>query len=114
MRQSLFAIAALVLTATVATGQSRDILDIPSNGVTWHRVLKDVKTDYTPEARAAGIQGIVMLEAIVLPNGTVGDVKVIQSLDTKFGLDNQAVKAAKQWRFKPGAKDGEPVAVRVF
>jgi outer membrane biosynthesis protein TonB len=34
-------------------------------------------------------------------------------LDTKFGLDAEAVKAAKQWTFKPGLKAGKPVPVRV-
>ena len=37
------------------------------------------------------------LAAVVLPNGTVGDVTVLQSLDTRFGLDDQAVIAVKQW-----------------
>jgi TonB family protein len=46
-------------------------------------------------------------------NGTVGDVTVLRSLDTRFGLDPQAVSAAKQWLFNPGMKDGMPVAVRV-
>jgi periplasmic protein TonB len=51
--------------------------------------------------------------AVVLSDGTVGDVKVARSLDTKYGLDQQALDAAKQWVFKPGTKDGEPVAVQV-
>jgi Gram-negative bacterial TonB protein C-terminal len=36
-------------------------------------------------------------------------VKVVRSLDTKFGLDEQAIKATKQWTFKPATKDGKPV-----
>jgi TonB family protein len=46
-------------------------------------------------------------------DGTVGEVNVIRSLDTTYGLDASAVFAAKQWRFNPGMKDGVPVAVRV-
>ena len=38
---------------------------------------------------------------------------VTQSLDKEYGLDTQAVEAARQWLFKPGTKDGKPVAVRV-
>jgi TonB family protein len=48
---------------------------------------------------------------LALPDGTVGDVTVAQSLDAVHGLDDQALKAMKQWRFKPGLKNGEPVAV---
>jgi TonB family protein len=50
---------------------------------------------------------------VVRADGTVGDTNVTQSLDTKFGLDAEAVKAAKQWRFRPAMKSGKPVAVLV-
>ena len=47
----------------------------------------------------------------MLTDGTVGETaKVIQSLDAKFGLDDEAVKASKQWLFKPATKDGKPVS----
>ena len=59
------------------------------------------------------IEGSVGLSAVVLAAGTVGEVKVVQSLDTVHGLDAEAVKALKQWEFKPGTKDGKAVAVRV-
>lgn len=49
----------------------------------------------------------------MLPDGTVGDIHVTKSLDMKYGLDGAAVIAAKQWRFAPGTRDEEPVAVRV-
>ncbi len=48
-----------------------------------------------------------------MADGAVGDVRVTESLDTVYGLDANAVKAMKQWEFKPGMKDGKPVAVRV-
>ena len=62
---------------------------------------------------AAQIQGSVMLETVVLADGSVGDVRVVKSLDSEFGLDQQAVDAMKLWTFKPGTRDGEPVRVAV-
>jgi TonB family protein len=37
----------------------------------------------------------------------------VRSLDSAFGLDQEAIKAARQWRFAPGTKQGEPVPVLV-
>lgn len=76
-------------------------------------LVKDVKPQYTREAREARIQGSVSLDAIVLKDGTVGEVTVTKSLDKEYGLDDQAVKALKLWQFKPGMKDGKPADVRV-
>ena len=53
------------------------------------------------------------MEVVVLANGTVGDVKVIGSLDKICGLDMEAIKAARQWRFLPGTFEGKPVDVLV-
>jgi protein TonB len=83
------------------------------NGVSAPRVIKEVKPAYTAEAMRAKVQGVVWLRCIVLPDGTVGRVEVVRSLDSTFGLDQEAVKAARQWRFMPGTRLGEPVAVRV-
>ena len=47
------------------------------------------------------------------PDGSVGDVQVVRSLDPTFGLDQEAIKAARQWRFAPGTRLGEPVPVLV-
>jgi TonB family protein len=43
----------------------------------------------------------------------VGPVRVVHSLDPVFGLDREAVNAAKQWRFLPGRRAGLPVAVAI-
>ena len=85
----------------------------PGNGVTLPQVVREVKPQYTAEAMRAKVQGTVLLECVVLPDGTVGPVEVVKSLDSSFGLDQEAVKAAKQWRFRPGMRQGEPVAVLV-
>jgi TonB family protein len=80
-------------------------------GVSSPVLLKGVKPKYTEGAMRRKVQGLVEVAAVVLPNGTVGDVRVTKSLDEE--LDRQAVAAAKQWTFKPGTKDGKPVAVQV-
>jgi TonB family protein len=49
----------------------------------------------------------------VQADGTVGDVRVIRSLDSTFGLDQNAIKAVRQWRFEPGSQAGKPVPVIV-
>jgi len=85
----------------------------PGNGVTEPRPLREVKPQYTTDAMRAKVQGEVWIEAVVLPDGTVGDARVVRSLDRNFGLDEEALKAARQWRFQPGMRFGEPVAVLV-
>jgi len=85
----------------------------PGNGVTLPRVLREVRPQYTAEAMRAKVQGTVLLECIVRPDGSVGDVQIVRSLDPTFGLDQEAIKAAKQWRFAPGTRMGEAVPVLV-
>jgi periplasmic protein TonB len=83
----------------------------PGSGVTVPRLLRDVKPQYTADAMRAKVQGTVLLECVVMPDGSVGDVQIVRSLDAVFGLDQEAVKAARQWRFVPGTRQGEPVPV---
>jgi protein TonB len=85
----------------------------PGNGVLEPKLLRQVKPQYTADAMRAKVQGVVWLDCVVLPDGTVGNIDVVRSLDPVFGLDQEAVKAARQWRFEPGTRNGEPVAVLV-
>jgi periplasmic protein TonB len=85
----------------------------PGNGVTLPRVLHEERPQYTSDAMRAKVQGTVLLECVVRPDGSVGDVQVIRSLDPTFGLDQQAVAAARKWRFAPGTRLGEPVPVQI-
>jgi periplasmic protein TonB len=62
----------------------------------------------------AKISGTVLLEAVVLPDGTVGDVRIRRSLDPTFGLDQEAVRTVKSWKFRPGTLHGRAVAAWVI
>ena len=83
----------------------------PGDGVAAPVLVKEFKPQYTSDAMKAGVQGAVVLECVVQPDGTVGEVRVTRALEP--GLDREAIKAVKQWRFKPGTKDGKAVPVRV-
>jgi TonB family protein len=85
----------------------------PGNGVTLPVVLREVRPQYTSDAMRAKVQGTVLLECVVRSDGSVGDVQVVRSLDPVFGLDSEAIKAAKQWRFRPGSRLGEAVSVLI-
>jgi protein TonB len=83
----------------------------PGSGVTPPQLLKEVRADYTEEARRANITGEVVLEIVVRRDGTVGDVRILERLGS--GLDQRAVQAVRQWRFAPARMKGVPVDVVV-
>jgi TonB family protein len=83
------------------------------NGVTPPVDLYVPKPQYTPDAMRARIQGKVLIECVVETNGTCTKTRVVRSLDPTFGLDQEALKAAGMFRFRPGMRMGEPVAVLV-
>jgi len=85
------------------------------NGVTSPVLVREVKPNYTGDAMRAKLQGVVEMEAVVLPDGSIDPnrIKITRSLDSTFGLDQQAIIAVKQWKFRPGTFKGQPVPVIV-
>ncbi len=83
----------------------------PGSGITPPELLREIKPEYTQEARRRGVEGDVVLEIVVRHDGTVGSVKVVQRLGS--GLDERAVDAVRQWRFAPAKRHGTPVDVMV-
>src|SRR3954469_19256168 len=91
-----------------------DVFGVGS-GATDPVLIGEVKPSYTVDAMRAKLQGVVGLEAVVLPDGSVDPrrIRITRSLDRVFGLDEQAIRAVTQWRFRPGMLHGKPVPVRV-
>jgi TonB family protein len=83
----------------------------PGSGIEPPRLLREVKADYTEEARRRNIRGEVVLEIVVRSDGTVGDVRVLQGLGG--GLEGRAIAAVRQWKFSPAMRRGQPVDVLV-
>ena len=107
----LFAVALVFLGA--AQDQNPRIYGSKDQGVALPQVVKQVAAQYTREAMQQMIEGDVVLAVVVKDDGSVGDVQVKESLDAVYGLDAAAVKAMKEWQFKPGTKDGKPANVRI-
>lgn len=72
----------------------------------------DAKPVYTPQAMRAHLYGDVVLMFDVLVDGTTSNFTIVKSLDATFGLDQQAIEAVKQWRFKPATRNGVPIRAR--
>jgi periplasmic protein TonB len=66
--------------------------------------------EYSEEARKAKYSGTVVLSIIVDSTGKPRDIKVIRSLG--LGLDEKAIEAVTKWKFRPGYRNGQPVAVQ--
>ena len=81
------------------------------DGVSEPQKIYSPDPPYTQQATKARLEGPVVLQVVVKPDGTAGNVKVLQGLGK--GLDESAQQTVATWRFKPGLKDGKPVAVRV-
>lgn len=105
-------IGVVVIAFATQTTSPPPALVKPGPGITEPRLLSNKEPKYTSAAMIAHIQGSVELEVVVRVDGTVGDVRVTKSLDP--GLDQEAIVAAKQWRFRPGRDAaGMPVPVLV-
>jgi protein TonB len=76
--------------------------------VTRPERVRDVPPIYPTVARLAGVEGTVILEAVIGRDGTVDDVRVLRSVPL---LDDAAREAVRQWLFTPTRLNGEPVPV---
>ena len=77
-------------------------------GIAAPTKVVNVDPVYPPEARAARVQGVVIMEVTLSPTGEVSDVDVLRSVPL---LDEAAVAAVRQWRYEPTLVDGEPVPI---
>ncbi len=74
-------------------------------------LLKAVETSYTKAARKAGLEGVCKISLVVDQYGMPQNIRITESLDN--GLDQKAIDAVRQYRFKPAMKEGEPVPVQI-
>jgi TonB family protein len=85
---------------------------ITDQGVTPPAVVYERKPDYPEAAKQAKVQGTVLMQCVVQTSGVCDDVRVTKPLDSMW-LDQEAIRALQQWRFRPGTRMGEPVPVQV-
>ena len=107
-------LAGLVTLAGIGTAGRAQVPVIYRSGdpgVTSPVAVDERPSSYTADAMLAGVEGSLKLECVVNADGTVGDIRVVQPLFPS--LDEEAVKSLKRWMFRPGTRDGQPVAVLV-
>jgi TonB family protein len=80
------------------------------NGVTAPKLLHKLEPSYSVEARAAKVQGTVVLFVVIGTDGAAADVQLRKGVG--YGLDEQALNAITQWAFQPGMRDGMAVPVQ--
>jgi protein TonB len=78
-------------------------------GVTPPEIVTRIEPRYTDIARHAGTEGVVVLQAVIDEQGMVTNLSVIKGLP--MGLEQAALDAVRQWRFKPALQQGRPVKV---
>ena len=83
------------------------------SGVSAPLLTHSVKPRFTSEAMSARVSGVALLDCVVNADGSVGECRIARSIDRRYGLDDQALIAVRQWRFKPGMLKGTPVPVLV-
>jgi protein TonB len=79
-----------------------------SQGVVSGLKVRDVKPNYPPLAKAARIQGVVVLQAQISKDGSIENLQLISGHPM---LAPAAIEAVKQWKYKPYLLNGEPVEV---
>ena len=64
-----------------------------------------------PPARQARLEGVVILEAVIMKDGSMGAICPVYISKPNLGFEQAAIAAVKQWRYEPATKDGQPVDV---
>ncbi len=100
--------ASMLLFLSLAAAQNLEVYKVTDLSVP-PRVASKVEPKYTRQARAAKIQGKVVLTMVIKADGRADQIHVAQSLDK--GLDANAITAIRKWHFEPGKKDGKAVPV---
>jgi len=78
-------------------------------GVSPPEIIKKVDPDYSEIARNLWVNfAVVQLQIVINKEGVPGNFRVLAPFG--YGLDEEAIKAVRRWRFKPAAKDGMPVS----
>jgi len=110
----IFFLIALLTVGQISTGSApatdEGVLRI-GPGVTSPKIKVKRAPSYSRAAEAAKIQGTCILDIIIDEQGLPTNISVLSPIG--FGLDEKAVEAVSEWRFKPAMKDGKPVKVEV-
>jgi len=94
----------------LASGPPRNLIH-PRPFDTPPKAIHTVEAEFSDKARRAKLSGVVLIQMTVNEDGFPTDVHVTRSLG--MGLDEKAVQAVRQYRFKPATKDGKPVAATI-
>jgi len=81
------------------------------NGVSDPTLIYSIEPEFSDEARKARYQGVVLVGLVVGADGLPKNLRILHALG--MGLDEKAIEAVKQYRFKPAMKDGKAVPVTI-
>jgi len=96
--------------AAASSASANDALKLPP-GAKPPVVIRSVVPEFSDEARAERVEGVVLISTIVDTQGMPTEIRVERSIG--HGLDEKAVAAVSQYRFRPATLDGKPIAVRI-
>jgi TonB family protein len=116
MKRILFAAFVVLMIMSVVpmcAAQNKAVMQAVAitDDITPPRLREVASPDYTEEAKKKKVEGTVTLSIVVDTKGDVMDAKVVKGLG--HGLDENAIIAVKEWKYKPAEKDGAPVAVKM-
>ena len=99
------------LVAAISLKTAADTAGVKvGGGVTPPSLASKVEPEYSDAARMAKYQGTVLLKVVVDTDGTAKNIELVRGLG--YGLDEKAAQAIGLWKFKPGTRDGAPIAVQ--
>lgn len=99
-----------ILESKIERAEDQRLAARIGGGVSAPVPIFKVEPEYSEFGRFAGTQGTVLCSIVVAADGSVTEIRLKRSLG--FGLDEKAVEALRQWRFKPGLREGKPVPVQ--